>query len=101
MMHIIAKVATTAAIPAAVAVVLGYLAMTAQRTEEAQQLYASSAIIAILGMLSVIVVWVGHRTREQLQKIHNANKEAQVRLLMKAATDRGADMNAIFGPKER
>lgn len=100
MMHIIAKVATTAALPAVVAVVLGYLAMTAQRTEEAQQLYASSAIIAILGMLAVIVVWVGHRIQEQLQKIDSDTEDAQVRLLMKAASNRGADIGMIFGPKE-
>lgn len=103
MMHIITKVTLAAAAPAAMAVGLGYLAMTAHRPEAAQLLYAQAATTAGIGILAGIVMWASHYVLEALRAAQ-ANKreadEAKVRMLMMADSGRGGIVDSIFGPKE-
>lgn len=102
MMHIITKVATAAALPAAMALGFGYLAMKAPRPEAAQLLYAHAATMAGIGILAGVVVWVGHYVLEALTVARALNREAneaRVRMLMLADSG-GGDAGSIFGPKE-
>lgn len=106
MMHVITKVAITAAVPAVIAVGLGYLAMKAPRPETAQLLYAHAGTVAALGILAGVVVWWGHYIKEGLRhtgrtsrRVLRETDEAKVRMLMLADLN-GDNVDAIFGPKE-
>jgi len=102
MMRIITKVALAAAGPAAMAVGLGYLAMTAPRPEAAQLLYAHAGTVAAIGLLAGIGVWLGHYLQEVLRVsryLADETDEAKTRLLWRSALQ-GQNADLIFGPKE-
>lgn len=99
MMHIITKVAIAAAVPAAVAVGFGYLAMRAPRPEAAQLLYVHAFTVAVIGILVGVIVWAATSVQEALRHLADEKEEARVRLVM-AAMRRGVDTNLIYGPKD-